>query len=261
MIFLTGDVHDGIKGTLEYEKLGKDELEAAENYVKILSKYKIKSTLFLNGISFKKNPGKIKELLKFDVELGGHTYDNFGKMNIFKSYINRKFSGCIYGSSFYQKKDIEKTRKAFEKFGLKMSSWRTHCYGSNEKTFEILKENNVKYASDLLSSGNSLPFTDKNEIIHLPINVPVDQNTIVYGILNPENRNPFASCTKGRIRAEEWFEILKKRVSENEKKGAASIILIHPSTMAILDNFKLFEKICKFLSKYSTGKISEFKLK
>jgi hypothetical protein len=77
----------------------------------------------------------------------------------------------------------------------------------------------------------------------------------------PENRNSFASCVKGRINAEEWFEILKKRIQHNEKKKVDSILLIHPETMAALDNFKLFEQIAEFLSKYKSEKISEFKLK
>ena len=93
--------------------------------------------------------------------------------------------------------------------------------------------------------------------MHVPINIPVDQNTIAYGELKPENRNPFASCTKGRIKPEEWFGILKKRVKENEKNKIPSAILIHPATMAYLDDFKLFEKIAKFLSKYESIKISE----
>ena len=260
MIFLTGDVHGKIKQSWEQSVVSSNDLNSAKRYLEILKKYNIPCTLFINGICLKESPEKVKELLKFDVELGGHTYDNFGRMNIFKSYIYRKFFGCVYGPNFYKKKDIKKTREEFEKFGLKMSSWRTHCFASNEKTFEILKENNVKYVSDLLSSGNSLPF-EKNEIIHMPINIPVDQNTIAFGALSPENRNAFASCTKGRIKAEEWFEILKKRIIENEKKDIPSIILIHPLTMEVLDNFKLFEKICKFLSKYKSEKISAFKLK
>ena len=259
MIFLTGDVHNGLVGTYEYSQLGENELNAAKEYLKVLKKYNLKSTLFLNGILLETETEKIKELLNYNVEFGGHTYNNFGKMNLFKSYLYRKFFGCIYGPSSYQRKDIKKTKITFEDFGIKMTSWRTHSFGSNEKTFELLKKEGVEFVSDLL--GHQKPFRDKNGLIHLPINIPVDQNTIAYGILKPENRNPFASCTKGRIKAEEWFEIIKSRIIENEKKGIDSILLLHPSTMALLDNFKLLDKICKFLSKYKSGKISEFILK
>ena len=95
----------------------------------------------------------------------------------------------------------------------------------------------------------------------MPINIPVDQNTIAYGKLMPKNRDSFASCTKGRITPEEWVDILKKRVKENEKKKIPSVILIHPATMAFLDDFKLFGGIVKFLSKYKCEKTSEIKLK
>tara|TARA_Y100000310_G_scaffold341858_2_gene442513 strand:- start:11191 stop:11967 length:777 start_codon:yes stop_codon:yes gene_type:complete len=257
MIYITGDVHKAIKGSFESKNLKNNDLNSAIKYLQILKKYKLKSTLFLNGFLLDKFPEKIKELLGYDVEIGGHTYDNFGKLGVFTSYLNRKFHGCVYGAARYQKKDIQKTRKAFERAGLKMTSWRTHAFGSSEKTFELLLRGGVGFVSDLLGEQES--FKDKNGITHLPINIPVDQNTIIYGNLKPENRNPFASCTKGRIRPDEWFEIVKKRISENEKNNIPSVLLIHPATMDCLDDFELFEKLAKFLSKYESGKVSEFK--
>ncbi len=255
MIFITGDVHTKIKESWEQKKIGS-EILAAEKYLQILSKYAISCTLFINGRCLENE--EARKLLGYNAEIGGHTYDNFGGMNMLKSYRNRKLFGCIYGSENFQKKDIEKTRKIFEKLGLNMISWRTHAFGSNERTFKILKEEGIKYVSDF--TGDIKPF-EKNGIIHIPINIPVDQNTIAFGKWSPENRDPFASCVKGRINAEEWFEILKKRVQHNEKNKINSVILIHPSTMASLDNFKLFEKIAKFLSRYESKKISEFEIR
>ncbi len=254
MIFITGDVHSKIKGNWEHQ--GPSEIFAAEQYLKILKKFRLSCTLFINGKCLDNEGEKVRKLLEYDVELGGHTYDNFGKINLFKSYLNRKFFNCIYGSEKFQKKDIKKTKKAFEKKGLQMNSWRTHSFGSNEKTFKILEKNRVKYVSDLLGH---IKIFEKNNLIHFPINIPVDQNTIAYGKLRPESRDPFASCTKGRITPDEWFEILKQRIIKNEKKGIPSILLIHPGTMATLDNFQLFEEIARFLSKFESKKISEFK--
>ena len=257
MIFLTGDTHSKLNESWEQNIVNEDDINSTIKYLDILKEYNVKCTIFTNGSLLEKYPSEIKKILNYNIEIGGHTYDNFGQISIFKSYINRRRFGCVYGSNRFQEKDIEKTKKAFSSFGLEMKSWRTHAFASNDKTFEILKENGVKYVSDLL--GEQKPF-EKNNIIHVPINIPVDQNTIAYGILNPENRNPFASCTKGRIKPEEWFEILKKRISENEKNKIDSIILIHPITMKVLDNFSLFEKIAKFLTKYESGKISEIKI-
>ena len=253
MIYITGDVHTKIKGNWE-QKIGS-EISAAKKYLEILQRYNLKSTLFINGICLDKETSKVKELLNFDVELGGHTYNNFGNIGRIGGYLNRKVFGCVYGRAGYQKKDIKKTRRAFERFGLKMDSWRTHAFSSNNKTFHILREEGVKYVSDF--TGDILPFK-KEGIIHLPINIPVDQNTISYGKLKPENRDPLASCVKSRIRAEEWFEILKKRVSYNEKNKIDSILLIHPETMAVLDNFKIFGEVAKFLSRYKSAKICEW---
>jgi peptidoglycan/xylan/chitin deacetylase (PgdA/CDA1 family) len=255
MIFLTGDVHFPLNSW--EEKIAGQDIDNTIRYLEVLKRYKIPCTLFINGKLLDEEPEKVKELLKYNAELGGHTYNNFGNLNIFRSYINRKLYGCIYGSRKYQKKDIKKTKEAFHKVGVEIESWRTHSFGSNEKTFEILKENKIKYVSDLL--GGTKPF-EKIGLIHLPINIPVDVNTIAYGEFKPENRNPFESCTKGRISPDEWFEIIKKRISDNEKKHIPSILLLHPTTMAVIDNFVLFEKVVKFLSRYKCLKISEINI-
>lgn len=255
MIYLTGDVHSKSLNNWEQEVAGL-EIKATEKYLEILKEYHLSCTLFINGECLDQEKETIKKLLNFDIELGGHTYNNFGKVGVIKSYLYRKFFGCIYGSFSMQKKDIKKTKIAFEKLGLKMTSWRTHSFASNDNTFKLLNKEGVKYVSDLV--GDIRPF--QKEVIHLPINIPVDQNTIIYGKLNPKNRNPFASCVKGRVKAEEWFEILKKRVQYNERNKIDSVILIHPETMAVLDDFKLFEEIAKFLSKYKSKKISEIEI-
>lgn len=257
MIYLTGDVHDKIEGHFQ-QKIVPLEIDASIKYLKILKKYNISCTLFLNGRLLDKYPNQIKKLFYFNVEIGGHTYNNFGNMNIIRSYIYRKIWRCIYGPKIYQKRDIRKTKSAFEKLGLKMSSWRTHAFASNNKTFDLLRREGVEYVSDLV--GKTEPFKKKG-LIHLPINIPVDNNAISYGILKPENRDPFVGCTKGRIYPEEWFEILKNRILNNEKNKIDSIILIHPATMEALDYFQIFEKIAKFLSKYKSAKFSEFKLR
>jgi peptidoglycan/xylan/chitin deacetylase (PgdA/CDA1 family) len=251
MIFITGDVHSKKQHNWEQKEHGPNVKTALE-FLKILENYKIKSTLLINGICLDEEAEDVKKLLDYKVELGGHTYDSFGKMNIFKSYIYRKLYGCVYGPKRYQKKDIIKTKKAFEKMGLKMLSWRTHCYSSNETTFRLLKEHGVRYVTDLL--GERQPF-EKNRLIHLPINTPPDENTMALGPLKPENRNPFAGCTKGRIRPSEWIEIVKKRITENEKQNKDSVLLLHPSTMAYVENYKLLKELAKFIrkNKYQTG--------
>ncbi len=255
MIYLTGDVHSKIQGHWE-QKIAGSELDASKEYLEILKKYKISCTLFLNGKCIEEEYEKVRELLNYNVEIGGHTYNNFGKMNPVKGYINRKIFGCVYGSERYQKKDIDKTINNFKKINLNIKSWRTHAFASNDKTFKILKNNEIKYVSDLFGER---PF-EKEELIHMTMNIPDDVDTISYGQTKPENKNPFASCVKGRISAEEWFEILKKRVIYNEKNKIPSVILIHPITMKVLDNFKLFEEVVKFLKKYKCYKFEEFKI-
>jgi len=70
MIYATGDVHYNIKGHWEQDKAGS-ELDAAKKYLEILKKYNLSSTLFINGKCLDENPSKIRELLNYNVELGG----------------------------------------------------------------------------------------------------------------------------------------------------------------------------------------------
>ena len=112
MIYLTGDVHTKIPGHWEQKIAGK-EIDSAKKYLEILRKYNLSSTLFINGKCLEEDEEKVRELKKYNVEIGGHTYDNFGKMGSIKSYIYRKIWGCIYGSESYQKRDIQKTKRAF----------------------------------------------------------------------------------------------------------------------------------------------------
>jgi hypothetical protein len=256
MIYITGDVHCRIQGNWEQEK-GGSELDAAIQYLDLLKACGLKCTLFLNGQLIEKEPEKISKILEYDVELGGHTYDNFGHMNLFKSYINRKIFRCIYGSKGYQQKDIKKTKAQFDKIRLKMLSWRTHAFSSNDETCRILNQNGVSHVSDLL--GEQKPFK-KGGIINIPINIPVDVTTVEYGEYAPGNMDPFASCTKGRIKPREWLEIVKKRITYNEKNQVDSILLIHPITMKVLDDFKIFKEICEFLSDYNSEKISSLNI-
>lgn len=255
MIIITGDVHTKIQGSWEQGEKGS-ELICAEQYLAILKKYKLSSTLFINGKCLDQNPDQVKKLLNFNVELGGHTYENFGNMGLVRSYINRKLFGCVYGSSFYQKKDIKKTKLAFSRLGLSMTSWRTHAFSSNNNTFNLLRKAGVKYISDLFGEP---PF-EQSGIIHVPITMPPDNNALEYGPNTPKNRDPFIGNTKGRIKPEEWFELIKKRVISNEKQKKISVFLMHPVTMANINNFQLFEKVCKFLSNYKSIKISELKI-
>ncbi len=255
MIYLTGDVHTKIDNW--EQKAAGSETDAAIKYLEILKEFKVSATLFINGKCLKEETDKIKKIMEYDVEVGGHTYDNFGGMNLFKSYIYRKLFGCTYGPLGYQKKDISRTKKEFENLEMEMKSWRTHAFGSNENTFNILKQEGVLCVSDLLGDKGIFK---QGEIIHVPINIPVDNVTIAYGKFSPENRDPFASCTKGRIKKEEWLEIIKKRIRENEKNKKDSILLIHPITMAALDNFNTFRIIAKFLSGYKSSKISQIKI-
>ena len=116
MIYLTGDIHSKNIKSWENEN-SKSQVLIAIKYLKILKKYNLSCTLFINGICLDKETQNVKQLLGYDLELGGHTYNNFGSMHIIKSYIYRKIFGCIYGPAFYQRKDIKKTKKLLRDLG------------------------------------------------------------------------------------------------------------------------------------------------
>jgi hypothetical protein len=61
----------------------------------------------------------------------------------------------------------------------------------------------------------------------------------------------------GRIGIHEWLENTQETVRTIEDLGGIATILAHPLCMDVADGMQTFEELCRFLSQYRTGWVSE----
>ena len=138
------------------------------------------------------------------------------------------------------------------KTGKKIVSWRTHGYQSNKNTYKLLKKAGIKLISDRLLRWKYQP-TKVLDLIDLPINVAVDHANLAYPHKKEMNERIDGNYKPGILTGNDWLELVKLQVKDIvEKKKGIATLLVHPEAMKILDDFKTFEKLCKFLSKYES---------
>lgn len=235
MICLTGDVHHvmGPKNSVE--------IEATEQYHSITQKYGIKVTFFVTGKTFVKHSEIVKKFLESDnLEIGGHTWSAFRPKLLHAAF--KKITGSVYGPSFYQERDIKKTLEIIKKkTGIQPLAWRTHCYDSDDKTLKILEKYGIRVVSDEVNMSKLSPTRISDSLVSLPINVIPDD---IY-LIN-------ASYPK-----EKYYEMVISQIEKIESENKIATLQLHPIHMKSIDNFELFEKLCKFISKYNTIWVSD----
>jgi hypothetical protein len=55
----------------------------------------------------------------------------------------------------------------------------------------------------------------------------------------------------------DWLEIVQDNVRAIDNLGGIATILAHPLCMDVADGMQAFEDLCRFLSRYRTGWVSE----
>lgn len=257
MICLTADVHQPM-GTDEQRALPERELDAAVEYMDILTSYDISATLFLTGKCF--DFDVVDALInQDDIEIGGHTWnalrptllhDAFGK--IFQSK---------YGPSFYQKQDIRRTLRVIEEnTGSRPRSWRTHSYASDQTTYQLLSDNGVKVISDYTTPDAMTPQRGIDGTWHLPVNAPPDHSHIIHGNVTPEEHERIGwegtAFGTEMYDSSEWFQRVKLRIQEMDRSDVLTI-LAHPGCQKLIDDFETFDTLCSLLSEYRTVSVSQ----
>jgi peptidoglycan/xylan/chitin deacetylase (PgdA/CDA1 family) len=254
MICLTGDVHHelGAPGQAYFEG---SEPKLARIYAGIAEKHGIKVTLFITGKAFVEDEESVLELSEYEnVEIGGHTWSAFRSLplhNLFKLV-----GGSVYGPRFYQRRDIRKTLDIInEKTGERAVSWRTHAYGSNQTTIELLEEEGIKVVSDEVSNRKLGPKKLGKGLISLPINVMPDHEHLYYGARTEERvKRAIDSGWSDAFTSESftvgaYFRIIKRQIEKIESKSGVATLLLHPFTMKVCDDFKTFERLCAWIQK------------
>jgi len=233
---ITGDVHHPLSN--DYYDL--NEHLFAEEYVEIIGSYNVCCTLFVTGKEILLQSEFFKKFaFKNNVELGGHTFNAFKHKAFHIMYY--ALTGSLYGPLLYQRKDILRTFRAFERLGIKIISWRTHSLAGDHITYKLLANYGTKVVSDKRLCVFA-PWFEIGNLLHVPITSPSDT------IIRPNKDNSWWK--------EMFFNWLEMQIS-NEMP---IVFLLHPKRMKMLDDFKTFERTIQILldNKYKFIRIMDF---
>ena len=260
VICLTGDVHHMSLRTSDQAFLKGTEVDAALEYVNILSQHDLNVTLFVTGKAVKEETDKLRQISnRQNVQLGGHNYYAFKPRLPFK--VCNKWFNIKNGPAFFQNWEIKKTIETFKQvLGYDICSWRDHGYRHDKNTARLLKKSGIKYFSDRIGREHAGP-ENKEGLVHIPINVLPDHDYVYHARRLPGSfdeqtliNSPFGT---GAMSIEQWFEAVTGDVENVVKNDGVATLLIHPACMQIADQFKTFEKICRFLKQFETVKMNE----
>lgn len=221
--------------------------------VEITEEYSIPVTLFFTGKCVKERPDIIKKIAaKSNVEIGGHNYFAFKPRFPFEMY--QKIRKLKNGPYMLQLWEVKKTKNIFKKkCNVEISSWRDHAYRHDSNTRKILKRNNIKYFSDVLSKSGGQPKRNQG-VIDLPINTLPDHDYVIHGArqLDTVNLEKLLKThfETSLISKEEWLKRIFKEVEKITSQNGVATILTHPACMEVFDGFKTFKKLCDFLKDY-----------
>jgi len=263
-IILTGDVHHMSLKTDDQRYINSTEAELALEAAQIALKYDVKVTYFITGRTVMEEPDVIRTIAKMpNTELGGHTYYAFKPKWLYNLIFNR-LVGLSNGVSVYQNWEIKKTMNVFaKKLDVQIESWRDHAYRHDRNTFSLLYKNGISIVSDEVDPNQFFPVWLDNGIISLPVNIMPDHDHVYHGNLTPENTKNY-SLGRSQFPSKlyqpcQWFELIQQQIQKVAGKEGIAILLIHPACVYLMDEFEIYEELCKLLGNFETLTVSQAK--
>jgi hypothetical protein len=248
-VVLTGDVHQTI-GSSDQRFARRTEAALSVDYARIASLYGLRVTLFFTGRAVVEDGNDAIDLLKMDnVEIGGHGWDALRPR--WWHRVMNVLTGSPHGPSMLQRQMIRRTCETLERYtSLPVRSWRNHAYRHNKETPYLLHEAGVVTWSDWVSYGESRPLPHPSGITVLPINTLPDHEHLRHGARQPEL---VAKEESGAAYPpDQWYDRISTQVDAITDNGGIATILAHPICMHVVDDFTTFEKMCRFLSRYTS---------
>jgi len=131
-----------------------------------------------------------------------------------------------------------------------MIKTRRYCLKASE-----FQKSGIQCFSDIASPKYIGPF-EKDSLYYIPINVLPDHDYVYHnGRLQGTFDESILLSTEFKTKAmaiDEWLKSVKVQVAKIIKAGGLATLLVHPACMEVCDNFKIFEKLCQFVSQYKT---------
>ena len=193
-------------------KQTEDHFDGLDNYLKLLKKYNIKSTLFVVSSIINKIKEKLKDALNEGHEIALHTKNH--EIPTLKS--NEEFNQEI----------IDAKKEIFDSLNINVEGFRSPCFAINNEKLEILKNNGFKYDSSYLN------FNKKNYHEDLDLSLFRKINSSVYNYesfyeFEMSSINNFPICGGGYIRIPPFIftkGLIKKYIKNND----VFIFYLHP---------------------------------
>ncbi len=249
-IVLSGDVHQTLLGASDQHFTTKTESALAVDYAQIAARYGLKVTLFFTGRAIVDHRTDAQPLLQMEnVEIGGHGWDAF-RPRLWYGMLNRLI-GSPHGPAWLQRRMIRRTCATLQSFsGQPVLSWRNHAYRYDQHTAQLLAQIGVKVWSDQVDQQQIGPQRQHGEIISLPLNTLPDHENLYHGARTREFVN---SEQRGMsYHPDEWCDIVCNQVEKIQEARGIATILAHPICMKVADDWTTFERLCAFLSRYSS---------
>jgi peptidoglycan/xylan/chitin deacetylase (PgdA/CDA1 family) len=254
MICLTGDVHHHSFRGVDTWYSPYSEARLALRYGEIAARHGVKITLFITGKACRQEPALVAELSRMpNCEIGGHTYCAFRSP---MHWLWKRIGFGVTGPVFFQARDIAKTVRAIERLtGKRIRVWRNHAYRHDQHTYTLLTKAGIEIVSDHVSATATAPERFSEMLLSLPINTAPDHEHLLHGKYLPGRTTP--ERLSGRVSIHDWLEIVQDNVRAIDNLGGIATILAHPLCMDVADGMQAFEDLCRFLSRYRTGWVSE----
>jgi len=264
MIYLTCDLHHDTLQTGNQKFSDRNELSLALDFAKELKNRDINATFFFTGRSLHEEPEKVIPIMNFkNIEVGGHTYNAFEPQLFHR--IWKKLTGNYNGPYFYEYLDVWHTKKIIkEKLGVSIKVWRNHMYMHGKNTNKILARNGIKLCSDGVKKGALNKNNVQDGVLNIPINIIPDHEHLIHAERTEDwikswikRYNWSDDFGSDSYYIKDWEKLVINQIVENESLGLDSVIIIHPITMYLCDNFEAIYRILDIVKNYNSGKMSD----
>jgi hypothetical protein len=178
--------------------------------------------------------------------------------------IWNKVLGSYNGPAWCQAWDARRTINIIQRrTGQRIRTWRNHMYMHGPNTERVLARCGLDVCSDGVERASFGPRSHPEGIVNLPINVIPDHEHLFHAERTPEwvdawvRRYDWADDFGSEsYYIDEWVDLVLEGLHENEARGALSVMIIHPITMYLCDQFDGVTRILDYLAERQTLPVS-----
>lgn len=212
-----------------------DLLDGFDEYIKILDKHGIKSTLFTVGSLAPKMAKRLKSCIENGHELALHNYEHIAPAEIdHESFRNNL---------------LKSKNELSEMFGTEISGFRAPYFSMDESHLEIIKETGFKYDSSFLdfSAARHTVNLNLDNYEEISKNIYHNENFFEFGMQKHKLFGfPYPISGGGYIRLGYW-PYIKSLIKEYLQKNNYYVFYLHPfeltnQSVPILKDLKPYDK-------------------